>query len=129
MTTTPERAGREGDTQPLPTASTTPHMHDLVAQALTSMWSVGDATIAAIISDLKDRKALGIKRYGQPLQAHNGRNPLLDAYEETLDQCAYLRQALYEKSFTHADQSYLALNDVFEHALHALVVLRGMLDV
>ena len=31
------------------------------------------------------------------LQAFNGRDALRDAYEEALDLCQYLRQALYER--------------------------------
>jgi hypothetical protein len=48
-------------------------------------------------ADLDDRLALGIRRYGQPLQPFNGRNALRDAYEEALDLCVYLRAALYEQ--------------------------------
>jgi len=31
------------------------------------------------------------------LVPHNGRDALRDAYEEALDLCQYLRQALYER--------------------------------
>lgn len=75
----PTREGREGDTQPLPTASNTPIMHELVQ------------------ADLAERLRVGIERYGQPLQAFNGRNALRDAYEEVLDLAVYLRQAIYEQ--------------------------------
>lgn len=47
--------------------------------------------------DMQARKALGIKRYGQALQANNGRDALRDHYEELLDACAYARQLLYER--------------------------------
>lgn len=50
-----------------------------------------------VIADLRARAAEGLRRYGTPLQAHNGRDALLDAYEEALDLCAYLRQALEER--------------------------------
>lgn len=50
-----------------------------------------------VIADMKDRKALGIQRYGTPLQANNGRDSLQDAYEEALDLCMYLRQAIQER--------------------------------
>ena len=51
-----------------------------------------------VIEDMKKRKELGIKRYGTALQADNGRDALLDAYEEALDLCQYLRQAIEEQS-------------------------------
>lgn len=43
------------------------------------------------------RRRLGIERYGTPLQAHNGRDALRDAYEEALDLANYLRQAMEER--------------------------------
>lgn len=51
----------------------------------------------AVIADLEARLALGMKRYGQPLQTHNGRDALRDAYEEALDLCVYLKQAILER--------------------------------
>lgn len=50
-----------------------------------------------VIQDIQDRAAAGYKKYGVMLQPHNGRDPLIDAYQELLDGAKYLRQALYEK--------------------------------
>lgn len=50
-----------------------------------------------VIADIEARKALGLKKYKTLLQAGNGRNMLLDAYEESLDLCIYLRGALEEQ--------------------------------
>lgn len=47
--------------------------------------------------DMLRRNAFGVEKYGVPLQANNGRDALKDAYEEALDLCAYLRQAIYER--------------------------------
>lgn len=47
--------------------------------------------------DMLRRNAFGIAKYGKPLQANNGRDALKDAYEEALDLCVYLRQAIYER--------------------------------
>jgi hypothetical protein len=74
----PERAGREGDSQPLPTLNDAP---DIQSQ---------------VIADIERRREVGIKRYGTALQPHNGRNALLDAYEEALDLAMYLKQRLVE---------------------------------
>lgn len=49
-----------------------------------------------VIKDMEARKGFGLEKYGTILQAHNGRNPLKDAYEEVLDLAVYLRQRLYE---------------------------------
>ncbi len=50
-----------------------------------------------VIKDMKDRNEKGIKTYGVPLQVHNGRDALWDAYEEALDLAVYLRQAIEER--------------------------------
>jgi hypothetical protein len=50
-----------------------------------------------VIADMHARDKLGRKRYGTPLQPWNGRDALVDAYEEALDLCAYLRQAIWER--------------------------------
>lgn len=49
-----------------------------------------------VIKDMKDRKKLGLKRYGVALQANNGRDSLQDLYEELLDACIYIKQVLEE---------------------------------
>jgi hypothetical protein len=52
---------------------------------------------ALVIADMRARLAVGILATGSGLQPHNGRDALRDAYEEALDLCAYLRQAMYER--------------------------------
>lgn len=51
-----------------------------------------------VIKDMMKRDQFGVEKYGTPLQAHNGRDALLDAYEEALDLCVYLRQAIEERN-------------------------------
>lgn len=50
-----------------------------------------------VLRDINKRKEVGIARYGTPLQAGNGRDMLVDAYEESLDLCIYLRGVIYER--------------------------------
>lgn len=50
-----------------------------------------------VVADMKERDRIGRERYGTPLQAHNGRDALQDAYEEALDLAVYLRQAIEER--------------------------------
>lgn len=60
---------------------------------------------SAVRHDLVAREAHGIKEYGTPLQPHNGRDALQDAYEEALDLACYLKQVLIERGvFSNADQ-------------------------
>jgi hypothetical protein len=51
----------------------------------------------AAIEDMRQRDAVGRERYGTPLQPFNGRDPLIDAYQEMLDACVYLKQAIMER--------------------------------
>jgi hypothetical protein len=47
--------------------------------------------------DLEARAELGVTKYGERLLANNGRDALLDAYQEALDLCMYLRQEIEER--------------------------------
>jgi hypothetical protein len=49
-----------------------------------------------VIQDIEARIRKGIETYGRPLQTHNGRDPLWDAYEEQIDRLLYSRQAIEE---------------------------------
>jgi hypothetical protein len=48
-------------------------------------------------SDLESRMVVGERKYGERLRPHNGRDCLLDAYQEALDLAMYLRQLIYER--------------------------------
>lgn len=51
-----------------------------------------------VVRDMQDRDKLGYERYGTRLQAFNGRNSQVDAYQEVLDLSVYLRQSIEERS-------------------------------
>jgi hypothetical protein len=57
----------------------------------------GRAVFDLVMRDLEKRKADGVIKYGTVLRENNGRNPLMDAYQESLDLTMYLRQALMEQ--------------------------------
>lgn len=46
----------------------------------------------ALRDDLEARAQMGEQKYGERLKAHNGRNFLVDAYQEAVDLWEYLRQ-------------------------------------
>lgn len=50
-----------------------------------------------VIDDMRTRDRVGRERYGVSLQANNNHDPLRDFYEEALDLCVYLRQAIEER--------------------------------
>ena len=55
------------------------------------------ATWRLVIDDMKDRDRTGRAKYGTPLQPGNGRDSLMDAYQEALDLCVYLRNEIEER--------------------------------
>lgn len=50
-----------------------------------------------VLHDMQERRIHGIEKYGTPVQPFNGRDALVDAYQECLDLCVYLRQAIEER--------------------------------
>ena len=57
----------------------------------------GNTILGMVLADLTNRALEGKEKYGEPLLAYNGRNPLWDAYQEALDLAMYLRQAIEEQ--------------------------------
>ena len=51
-----------------------------------------------VIEDMKNRDNEGRKKYGTPLQASNGRDALVDLYQEILDAAVYIRQEIERRS-------------------------------
>lgn len=56
-----------------------------------------EAVWPLVLTDMIDRHVGGMKKYGTPLQTNNGRDALVDAYQEALDLAVYLRQAIEER--------------------------------
>lgn len=56
-----------------------------------------------VMLDLIQRERVGQARYGTSLFPNNGRDALVDAYQEALDLACYLRQALAERGVTTVD--------------------------
>lgn len=90
----PTRANREGDSQPMPTRNDHEDIQSMV------------------IDDIGARRLIGIRRYGTALQPNNGRDALVDLYEELLDACMYIKQAIVER-----DLAVPAINRVTERIL------------
>ena len=57
---------------------------------------VAEDVLALVLVDMGDRDAVGRERYGTPLTSGNGRDHLVDAYQEQLDACVYLMNELDE---------------------------------
>ena len=57
---------------------------------------VGENVLPIVIVDMHARDAVGLQRYGIPLTSGDGRDHLIEAYEEMLDASVYLTNALDE---------------------------------
>lgn len=51
-----------------------------------------------VIQDLEARAEMGKQKYGTLLESNNGRDALMDAYQEALDLAMYLRQLIEERT-------------------------------
>ena len=49
-----------------------------------------------VLEDMEARRNMGIDKYGTPLQAFNGRDALVDLYQELLDSVVYIKQKILE---------------------------------
>lgn len=57
----------------------------------------GRVVVDEVVIDLCKRKDMGTAKYGTPLRTNNGRDPLVDLYQELLDAVVYLKQFLMER--------------------------------
>jgi predicted HAD superfamily Cof-like phosphohydrolase len=76
-----ERSQMTIEDQPPPTPNTT-----------------GRYTWDLVIADMRERDKIGRERYGTPLQHDNGRDHLVDAYQEALDHTVYLRNEIEHRN-------------------------------
>ncbi|NBD11851.1 hypothetical protein [Corallococcus silvisoli] len=130
--------------QPPPVANDKPAVWDLVVQDLErdearggargiplTPWSM-PAIWRLVQKDARARDTQGRARYGVPLQPHNGRDALVDAYQEALDLAVYLRQALEERraaTFVPDRELYVVEHLVllYDHARATVRHLRWLL--
>lgn len=72
-----------------------------------------------LIQDMEAREALGRARYGTVLCLRNGRDMAVDAYQEALDLCVYLKGAALEEQEKGFERGlcFQAYNKTLEAAL------------
>ena len=73
------------------------------------------------IEQARRRDQLGREKYGTPLQTHNGRDPLVDAFQEAMDATVYLRAAVergYSVAYLYASARTLALGILAQLVAH-----------
>lgn len=93
-----------------------------------------------VIADMRERDRIGRERYGTPLTSHNGRNHLVDAYQEGLDLAVYLAAWLDEQGYTPTKAPYpltgagpavwrvYCVQTMFREHIGTLLRLRAFID-
>lgn len=113
--------------QPPPLKSDGPACWDLVINEAESIARVlrtprRQAAVALAIEDMAERHAYGQREYGMALRANNGRDALVEWYQETLDAAVYARQAIEE------NPQVSELSYAFNRQLDLVFFIRGLLQ-
>ncbi len=85
---------------------------------------------AAILRDMVERDAIGAAKYGVRHTSHNGRDNLIDAYQEHLDAAVYLRAEMAERGITlreWATQEDFEVRGAYEMVLGNITHIRRIL--
>ncbi len=69
----------------------------LVTEQAPPVENAHPAVWPLVLDDMKARDGEGRRKYGVPLQPHNGRDTLVDLYQELLDAAVYTRTLIYER--------------------------------
>lgn len=104
--------------EPLPQKSEYPAVWDLIHEYINNKHINSDLTeyFGLFIEDTKKRDREGEKKYGTRLRPYNGRNSLIDAYQELMDAVVYMGQYWYEVEFPNKDTIFLRLIRVIDMA-------------
>jgi len=82
--------------QPDPIKNDLPASWDLVVADFLDAY--GNHPVGNLVAiDMRQRDQFGYDKYGVRIQPRNGRDNLVDAYQEILDGLVYFRSALYEQ--------------------------------
>jgi hypothetical protein len=73
------------------TSPNTPEPPPVPNPAAPAIWDL-------VMADMQERDSTGARKYGQRLTGGDGRNSLIDAYQEVLDTAVYLRKAIWEQT-------------------------------
>lgn len=116
--------------QPAPVRNDGPCVQDLVIEDLKTFTptqqfgGVADVAVAFVSADIEARKTQGLQKYGTLLQPNNGRDAVVDAYQEVIDGVQYLRQAK-EEGLPYVDIAYRAAVELALHIRTCLLDLES----
>lgn len=113
--------------EPLPQPSEGPVVFDLVEIDFQGMRALGYSSphLDRLMAMIREREQLGVRKYGMPLRAFNGRNPIQDSLEELCDAIAYLRQTIHEDNQTEQRFS-TELTSIYRSTIFLAISLMGI---
>lgn len=128
--------------QPPPIATSRRPAWDIVIEYVHDRYAVSDdGFVTRAIADMRDRDCVGRERYGTPLTSGNGRDHLIDAYQEMQDAAVYLVNELDEHGvgpLTVLDKDgipddpkrwrLLCVQEMFAEQVRALLRLRKLIE-
>lgn len=85
------------DPNPEPVPEPVPASPGVIVDQPPPVPNDGPALWDLVLADMRERHQVGVRRYGTALQAGNGRDMLVDAYQEILDLAVYLRAEFEER--------------------------------
>lgn len=95
-----------------------------VTESLIALGVVGDE----LAQDFARRSLKGRLEYGTSLKTHNGRDAVIDAYQELLDAAVYLHQAWLELRETRPhDDAHLVVRDLRDDTIRSAEAVRRRL--
>lgn len=89
-----------------------------VRYPLAIPWMQTDELIGRVVADMRDRDRVGRERYGTPLTSYNGRDSIVDLYQELLDAAVYARTAITEGSLGFVGIYHSLLDHVMNVRAH-----------
>ena len=111
--------------QPDPIHNYLPASWDLVIEDARII-GADKTTVALAVKDMRGRDEFGFAKYKTRIQPRNGRDNLVDAYQEALDLCVYLRSELYELQEA-GDGAVDELQEVYDAALVNAISIRSFI--
>lgn len=114
--------------QPNPSHNDKPAMWELVIEDTKNSFP-DDAVRAAIVKDMTDRDTWGRTKYGTPLQPYNGRDALVDFYQELLDGVVYSAQYSWELAHSNdvLSDAHETVEKMYQGLLQAVFAVRRLI--
>ncbi len=81
-----------------------------------------------VLADIQSRMSAGLQKYGCLLQTFNGRDALMDSYQESIDLVMYLRQAIMERESEGHSEKWTRVERLLNELYRAYFSGKGHTD-